>query len=90
LHKLAINAALLLQNKAEVNKAHKLKTSTLFLDIKGAFDHVSKNRLIQILANLKLPLSLILWILSFFENYKLRLSFDNNIKEFSPINTGIP
>ena len=28
--------------------------------------------------------------MSFFKDHKLRLSFDNNIKEFSPINTGIP
>jgi hypothetical protein len=63
---------------------------TLFLDIKGAFDHISKNRLLQILANLKLLISLIFWVLSFFEDYKLRFSFDNNIKEFSLISTGIP
>jgi hypothetical protein len=90
LHKSAIDIALLLQNIAEENKAYKLKTSTLFLNIKGAFDHVSKNRLIQILANLKLPINLIRWILSFIEDRKLRLSFDNNIEEFSLINTGIP
>jgi hypothetical protein len=90
LHKSAIDTALLLQNEAEVNKAYKLKTTTLFLDVKGAFDHVSKNRLIQILANLKLPISLISWVLSFFEDRKLRFSFDNNIEEFSPISTGIP
>jgi len=46
LYKLAINAALLLQNEVEANKSYKLKTSTLFLDVKGAFDHVSKNRLL--------------------------------------------
>ena len=44
LHKSAIDAALLLKNEVETNKANKLKTSTLFLDVKGAFDHVSKNR----------------------------------------------
>src|ERR1700691_3452145 len=59
LQKSAIDAALLLKNEVEVNKANKLKTTTLFLDVKGAFDHVSKNRLIQVLVNLKLPISLI-------------------------------
>ena len=59
LHKSAIDAALLLKNEVEVNKTNKLKTTTLFLDIKGAFDHVSKNRLIEVLVNLKLPISLI-------------------------------
>ena len=90
LHKSAIDAALLLKNQIEVNKANKLKTSTLFLDVKGAFDHVSKNRLIQVLVNLKLPISLISWTSSFLEDRILRLAFDNNIEEFKPINTGIP
>jgi Reverse transcriptase (RNA-dependent DNA polymerase) len=57
--KSAIDIILLLQNQIEVNKANKLKISTLFLDVKGAFDYVSKNRLIEILASLKLPISLI-------------------------------
>ena len=60
LHKSAIDAALLLQNEVETNKSYKLKTTTLFLDVKGAFDHVSKNRLLQIMISLLLPTSLIL------------------------------
>lgn len=88
--KSAIDTTLLLQNQIEVNKANKLKTSTLFLDVKGAFDHVSKNRLIEILASLRLPISLIHWISSFLEDRLLRLSFDNQLEEFSPIITGIP
>jgi ribonuclease HI len=90
LRKSAIDTTLLLQNQVEVNKANKLKTSTLFLDVKGAFDHVSKNRLIAILVTLKLPLSLIYWISSFLEDRIIRLSFNNQIEAFSPINTGIP
>jgi hypothetical protein len=46
LYKLAINTALLLQNKVETNKSYKLKTSTLFLDIKDIFNYISKNRLL--------------------------------------------
>ena len=60
LKKSAIDAALLLHSEVESNKERKLKTSALFLDVKGAFDHVSKNRLLSILKDLKLPLSLIL------------------------------
>ena len=58
--------------------------------MKGAFDHVSKNRLLEILVSLRLPISLILWVSSFFEDRILRLTFDGNTEEFSPINTGIP
>lgn len=90
LRKSAIDTTILLQNQVEADKANKLKTSTLFMDVKGAFDHVSKNRLIAILASLRLPTSLIYWISSFLEDRVLRLSFNNQLEEFSPITTGIP
>ena len=89
LHKSAINTTLLLQNEVETNKSYKLKTSTLFLDIKGAFDHVSKNRLLQIMISLLLPTSLILWVSSFLDDRVLRLAFDNSIKAFKSILTSI-
>ena len=60
LKKSAIDTTLLLHSEVESNKASKLKTSALFLNIKSAFNHVSKNRLLAILKDLKLPLSLIL------------------------------
>lgn len=88
--KSAIDAALLLQNEIETNKQSKLKTSTLFVDIRGAFDHVAKNQLLSILHELGLPTSLIAWIFTFLSNRLLRLAFDNNIEDFSEINTGIP
>ncbi len=90
LHKSAINTALLLQNEVETNKSYKLKTTTLFLDVKGAFDHVSKNRLLQIMISLLLPTSLILWVSSFLDNRVLRLAFDNSIEAFKSILTSIP
>ena len=90
LKKSAIDATLLLHSEVESNKASKLKTSALFLDVKGAFDHVSKNRLLAILKDLKLPLSLILWVESFLSDRIIRLAFDGQIELFSSIKTGIP
>jgi ribonuclease HI len=90
LRKSAIDAALLLTNKVEQNKRLKLKTTTLFLDVKGAFDHVAKNQLLAILKRLRLPPSLIAWVSSFMENRSLRLSFDNQTEHFSRVDTGIP
>jgi hypothetical protein len=90
LYKSAINTTLLLQNEVESNKSYKLKTSTLFLDVKGAFDHVSKNRLLQIMISLLLPTSLILWVSTFLDDRVLRLAFDNSIEAFRSILTGIP
>ena len=90
LHKSAIDTALLLQNEVETNKSYKLKTTTLFLDVKGAFDHVSKNRLLQIMISLLLPTSLILWVSSFLDDRVLRLAFNNSIEAFKSILTSIP
>lgn len=90
LKKSAIDAALLLNNEVELNKQHGLKTSALFLDVKGAFDHVAKNQLLAILQKLKLPISLITWVSSFLSKRLLRLRFDGQTEPFSQINTGIP
>ena len=89
--KSAIDATLLLANEVELCKKAKRKTSTLFLDVKGAFDYVSKNRLLQALIDLGLPRSLIRWTESFLTNRALQLNFDNQVEASpSPINTGIP
>jgi hypothetical protein len=49
LKKSAIDAALLLTTEVEANKKLNRKTTALFLDIKGAYDHVVKNQLLAIL-----------------------------------------
>jgi Reverse transcriptase (RNA-dependent DNA polymerase) len=59
LKKSIIDIILFLINKIETNKQLKHKTITLFLDIKGAFDHVSKNKLLSILKELRLLFFLI-------------------------------
>ena len=90
LQKSAINTALLLTNKVELDRLAKHKTLTLLLDVKGAFNHVAKNQLLAILQKLRLPTSLIAWISSFLDSRELRLSFDGQIEEFSTVETGIP
>jgi Reverse transcriptase (RNA-dependent DNA polymerase) len=77
LKKSIIDTALLLTNEIEANKQLKHKTTILFLDVKGAFDHVSKNRLLSTLKELRLLFSLISWILLFLNNRILRLSFNS-------------
>jgi ribonuclease HI len=90
LKKSAIDAALLLTDFIESNKAKKWTTSALFLDIKGAFDHVARGRLLNTLGSLGLPPSLISWVSSFLRDRTIRLSFDGLIEEFKDINIGIP
>ncbi len=54
-------------------------TSVLFIDVKGAFDHISTNQLIKICIDLGLPKSLCTWIDSFLIDRKIQLAFDNGI-----------
>jgi hypothetical protein len=68
LKKSVINIILFLTNKIETNKRLKYKTITLFLDIKRAFDHVFKNKLLSTLKELRLLFSFISWILLFLNN----------------------
>ena len=89
--KSAIDAALVLTSELQASKHARLKSSCVFLDIKGAFDHVAKNRLLQSLIDLKMPKSLILWIESFLSQRALKLAFDNQIEnDFASVNIGIP
>ena len=84
------DATLILTSEIEANKRLHRKTTALFLDVKGAFDHVAKNQLLNILGNLQLPLNLKAWVSSFLEDRSLKLKFDSQEEDFSPINTGIP
>ena len=90
LKKSAVDAALLLTNEVQANRRLKRKTTTLFLDVKGAFDHVAKNQLLGILQKLQLPSNLVAWTSSFLSNRTLRLSFDGQMEKFSKLETGIP
>jgi hypothetical protein len=81
---------MLLTNEIQQNRLAKLITTTLLLDIKGAFDYVARNRLLAILRKLGMPTSLISWVSFFLANRQLRLLFDNQLEQFSTIDTGIP
>ena len=57
--KSAIDTALLMYHQVQVEKLANRAVSTVFLDIKCAFDHVAENQLLLILARIRLPVSLI-------------------------------
>ena len=69
--KFAIDAVLSLVHDIQLVKHEKKATLNFFLDIKGAFDHVSANHLLKICQDLKLPKALCFWIKSFFQNKKV-------------------
>ncbi len=60
-----------------MTKQDKKITSTLFIDVKETFNHVSTNQLIKICINLGLLKLLCSWIDSFLIDRKIQLVFDN-------------
>ena len=76
--KSAIDAVLNLVHDIQLAKSQNLVTSALFLDVKGAFDHVSSGKLVRICQDLGLPKSLIFWIISFMKDRSIQLAFDGN------------
>ena len=59
--------------------------SVLFMDIKGAFDHVSANQMLKICQKLQLPKSLCHWIKSFLQDRKIQLKFNKNSQKMTDI-----
>jgi len=73
----------------EANKRHQT-TSTLCIDVKGAFDNVYKERLLQTMRKMKLDQKTVRWVESFLSERMASLSFDKDSEKMSPIETGIP
>ena len=86
----ALDAMLLLQSKVEEAWALKQTTALLFLDVKGAFDHVATNQLLAMCKKLRLPLALIRWIRFFISERYLQLKFNNQTQPLERIRIGIP
>ena len=61
----------------------------VLLNIKRAFDHVSKTQLLNMIKQLKLLHQLIQWIKLFMKNRKINLFFDDNKNDFFDIESKI-
>jgi len=66
----------MLADYVHMNQLRNKITSTLLLDVKGAYNHVSKNRLLTILKDLAFPDSVIKWVTSFMSGRSLKLLFN--------------
>ena len=88
--KSAIDAALLFYNNIQQQKKKYRTTTTIFLDIKGAFDHVAKNKLLENMKDQGLPCCLLSWTKSLLENRLLELSFDGQEEDLQEVNTSTP
>ena len=89
-NRFVIDAFLCLLHDIQTAKNSKNVFSCLFLDVKGAFNHVSTERLIAILQKLKMPNQLIRWVQSFMIDRKIELAFNGKKQAARAIRTGIP
>ena len=90
LNRSSIDASLLLLSNIEKNWLKRKITSTIFLDIEGAFNNISKSRLLYIIKILGLPYSLYLYIYNFLSYRKLQIKIEGEIGDLFNINIGIP
>ena len=88
--KSTIDSILSLVHDIQVARHQGKQTTAIFLDVKGAFDHVSKNQLLKICLDLGLPKNLIRWISSFLSDRQIQLAFDSETSPTTSIDIGIP
>ena len=89
-YRAAIDAVLCLLH--DITKANNNKhiLSILFFDVKGAFDHVSKARLLDTMRRLYLDPAVIRWTDTFLSDRQIGLAFDGEREHLKPVSTGIP
>ena len=89
--KSAIDTVMSMIHDTQIAKQQGKKiTTALFIDVKGAFDHVSANQLLQTCINLGLPKCVCNWIECFLEKRQIQLAFDNEKCQMKDIEIGIP
>lgn len=86
----AVDAALALVHDIETGRSDGAVTSALMLDVKGAFDNVSKTRLLKTMQELGLPDQFISWVDHFMTDRKVSLAFDGDREDMASVETGIP
>src|SRR5712691_1314904 len=84
------DAATTLVHEVKLLQASGLKVSTLFLDIKGGFDNVRAPVLAARLRKHNTPDYIVNWVLSFLSDRSCRLLFKGGLKQFQPVDVGVP
>jgi hypothetical protein len=65
-------------------------SGALFIDVKGAFDHVDPARLVKQMGEIGINRDLIYWVTSFLMDRKVQLVIDGHQGPEQPINLGLP
>jgi len=84
------DACLTLTNDIRSLQRARLNVSSLFLDIKGGFDHVVNNTLARILREGGIPPYLVSWVSSFLGEQSCTLIFQGARGTPAPVNVGAP
>src|SRR5580765_5510277 len=79
-----IDAAMALTHEIEKGKQAKEITTALFMDVSGAFDNVSEERLLQTLRQMGSPIPIQLWVEQVLSNCTTALAFDGRKEDLSP------
>ena len=86
----AVDAAMYLPTLIDEGNKKGKTLSTLYIDVKGAFDNVFKERLLHTMKSMKLDQKTTRWVETFLSERMASLSFHKDSEKISPINTGIP
>ena len=86
----AVDAAMCLTHDIQHAINNNKVLSALFLDVRGAFDHVSLNQLLKVMKRLHLPLVVLRWVQCFLTNRSITLVFDGERNQSQSVNSEIP
>ena len=89
-YRAAIDAVLCLLHDITLANNNKKILSILFIDVKGAFAHVSRAHLLDTMQRLHLYPAVIRWTDTFLSDRQIGLAFDGERENLQPVNTGIP
>ena len=86
----AIDAVAILVHSVQEKWSEKKLAGALFMDVKGAFDHVSRSQLLKRMIDLGIDGDLVAWTKSFLTDRKIQLVIDGYDNKEREIETGIP
>ncbi|KAL1978972.1 hypothetical protein VTN96DRAFT_7858 [Rasamsonia emersonii] len=89
-HRSAIDAVACLIQEVHQGWGQKQLAGALFMDVKGAFDHVDPAKLVRRMGELGIDGDLICWVRSFLADRRVQLVIDGHQCPEHPISSGVP
>jgi len=85
-----VDAVAILMNRTQKAWAERKVAGALFMDVKSAFNNVSKAFLGRRMEELGLEADLIRWTMSFMSGRQVKLALDGEVGEAHAVDTGVP